>query len=138
MFEFTVEVDDSSFREWAERSIENVKLMADVLRDIQVIIWQHTIHRVPVRLGYLESSFYEYAQIRSEYPIFELKIEMTGKDNPTAKGWDYALYMHEGGNKPFNYTVKGELHYLERGFEEAEPYFMRYLETDFLSALGGH
>jgi len=132
-------VDSSDFQEWIDESVERLRLMKDTLKDIEVIIWQHTMHRVPVRLGYLEESFFKYSEIRSEYPLMGMKFTMTGKDNPTADGWDYALYMHEGKSdgSGFNYTVKGELHYLENGFREAEPYFMKYIESDYLTALGG-
>ena len=132
-----VDVDATSFYEWVDISKTNVRAMIETLENIEVIIWQHTLHRIPVRLGYLESSFFENTQIYSEYPLMELKITMTGEDNPTTD-WDYALYMHEGKSdgSPFNYTVKGELKYLQSGFMEAEPYFMRELETDYLTALG--
>ena len=130
---FEVEVDDSSFREWVDKSIENVKTMGRVLEDIKVIIWQHTIHRVPLDKGFLESSFFEYSNIVSEYPLFELKIEMTGIDNPDADGWDYALYQYEND---LNHPIKGEMYYLKNGWDEAKPQFMKYLETDYLTALG--
>lgn len=133
-----VKVDDSSFREWTERSIENVRMMSDVLQDIRQIIWEDTSEMIPLEWGYLENSFFSHSQIISDYPFFELRIHMTGIDNPKAEGWDYALYMHEGKSdgSGFNYTVKGELHYLEKGFEKSKPYFMKYLEMDYLTALG--
>lgn len=137
MSKFIVEVDPSTFNEWVEITKSNVHGIVGALENIEVIIWQHTIHRVPVRLGYLEQSFFENTKINTNYPLMELKITMTGERNPTSD-WDYALYMHEGRSdgKPFNYTVKGELKYLQSGFFEAEPYFMRELEKDYLSALG--
>ena len=130
---FEVEVDDSSFREWTERSIENVKMMSDTLKDIQKIIWEHTSEKIPLEWGYLENSFWKHGQIISEYPFFELKIHMTGLDNPKAKGWDYALYQHSNN---FNHPIKGEMLYLEKGFDESMSYVLKYLETDYLTSLG--
>lgn len=130
---FEVEVDASSFFDWAERAYEHVKTMSDVLEDIRQIIWKDTSEMIPLEWGYLENSFFKYSQIVSDYHLFELKIHMTGLDNPKAKGFDYALYQH---NEDLNHPIKGEPYYLQQGFEMAEPYFMKYLETDYLTALG--
>ena len=130
---FEVEVDASSFFDWAERAYEHVKTMSDVLEDIRQIIWKDTSEMIPLEWGYLENSFFKYSQIISDYPFFELKIHMTGLDNPKARGWDYALYQH---SNDLNHPIKGDSLYLQRGFDMAEPYFMKYLETDYLTALG--
>lgn len=136
---FEVEVDASSFFDWAERAYEHVKTMSDVLEDIRQIIWKDTSEMIPLEWGYLENSFFKYSQIISDYPFFELKIHMTGLDNPKARGWDYALFQHTGmrsDGTPLNHPIKGEPLFLEKGFDMAEPYFMKYLETDYLTALG--
>lgn len=128
-----VNVDDSSFREWTERSIGNVRMMSDVLQDIRQIIWEDTSEMIPLEWGYLENSFFSHSQIISDYPFFELRIHMTGIDNPKAKGWDYAEIQY---TEDFNHPIKGEQFYLEKGFEKSKPYFMKYLEMDYLTALG--
>ena len=66
---FEVKVDDSSFREWTERSIENVRMMSDVLQDIRQIIWEDTSEMIPLEWGYLENSFFSHSQIISDYPL---------------------------------------------------------------------
>ena len=137
---FKIEVDDSSFREWTDRATENVKMMVNTLKEIRVIYHNYIAPLTPINLGYLEHSIFQHSEIVSEYPLFELKLKMTGIDNPTAHGWDYALYMHEGKDdgSPFKYSVRGQLHYLETGFTEAEPMVLKRIETDYLTAIGVH
>lgn len=139
MTELIVEVDATPFYDWAEKSVENVKMMVNTLKEIRVIYHNFIAPLTPINLGYLEHSIFQHSKINSDYPFFELELKMTGIDNPTAKGWDYALYMHEGkeDGSSFNYSVRGQLHYLETGFEEAEPMVMMRIETDYLSAIGG-
>ena len=129
----TVEVDASSFYDWAEKAVENVKMMTDVLKEIRVMIYNEVAPLTPLKDTYLQQSFMQYSEIVSDYPFFELKMKMTGIDNPKAKGWDYALLQH---TENFNHPIQGIDHYLEVGLSEAEPLVMIKLETDYLTALG--
>ena len=135
MFLFEVEVDDSGFRQWAERSVENIKLMVNVLKEIRVMIYEVVAPLTPLKDDFLTQSLMQDSKIVDSSPFFELQLTMTGIHNPSADGWDYALYQHD---EDLHHPLRGQMEYLEYGFEEAKPMFMKRLETDYLSALGGH
>lgn len=135
MVEFSVEVNDSSFREWANRTIENVKLMVYVLKEIKAIYYNIIGPLTPLDQGYLQHSFMEYSNVYSEYPLFELRMEMSGRDNPDANGFDYAEIQF---TENYNHPIQGIQYYMKEGFDEAEPLVLQRLATDYLSALGGH
>lgn len=133
MSSFRVEVDADEFYTWSSKALAKLETMVNTLREINSIIYHTTAPLTPLDKGYLMDSIFSHSVIVSEYPMYSLKIEMTGIDNPTARGWDYALiqYLHE-----FHHPVQGESFYLKKGFDEAKPYIWSYLETDYLSALG--
>lgn len=128
-----VKVDDSSFREWTERSIENVRMMSTLLKEIRVIYYNFIGPLTPLKDGFLQHSLMEHSEIYSNYPFFELKLKMTGLDNPSAKGWDYAEIQY---TEDFNHPIQGIPYYMREGFDEAEPFVLKRIETDYLTALG--
>lgn len=132
---FEVEVNDSEFRQWAERSVENIKVMVNVLKEIRVMIYEVVAPLTPLKDDFLTQSLMQDSKIVDSSPFFELQLTMTGIHNPSADGWDYALYQHD---KDLKHPRRGQMKYLKKGFEEAKPMFMKRLETDYLTAIGGH
>ena len=130
---FSVEVNADSFFEWASKSIAKVHQMVRVLKEANAIIYGTTAPLTPLDQGYLMHSIFGHSVITSNYPFFSLEIHMTGIDRPDAKGFDYALIQY---TRDFHHPVQGEAGYLKKGFDEAKPLIMSYLETDYLSALG--
>lgn len=85
------------------------------------VVRDNTIPLTPVKDQYLETSF-------------ETKIEgttahflMSGKDNPLAKGFDYAEIQHRRGD--FNHPIRGEAEYLYKGLKVSEEELVKLLET---------
>ena len=132
---FNLEIDSSEFYAWTVRATMGVKAMAEVMKEIQVIFFNIIGPKVPFERGFLQHSFWEYSEIISEYPLFELHIEMSGRDNPYARGYDYAMKQHI--HDEYHHPIQGQGHYLKEGFTEAEPLVLKRIETDYLSALEG-
>ena len=129
-----IEVDDSSFQAWVDRSISNVERMVDTLKEIRAIYHNMIVPLTPLKDSYLDQSLMQFSEVKSSYPFFELKLKMSGVNNPKADGWDYALIQHE--EEEFEHPLRGRPHYLEDGMEVAEPMVWMQLKTDYMSALG--
>lgn len=132
---FNIEIDSSEFYAWTVRATMGVQAMANTMKEIKVIFFNIIGPYTPYDQGFLQHSFMEYSEIISEFPLFELHMEMTGRDNPDARGFDYAQIQHE--TEWFRHPIQGTHHYLRQGFEEAEPLVLKRIETDYLSALEG-
>lgn len=129
----TVDVEVEGFYEWAAKAVAKVEMMSNVLKEANALIYNTTAPITPLKDGYLMDSIFSHSRIVSDYPHFSLSVEMTGIDNPTAKGGDYALLQH---SNDFHHPIQGQSDYLKIGFDEAKPMIIQYLETDYMSALG--
>lgn len=126
---FRVEVDDSSFQEWADRTIERVRMMKDTLLEVSRLIENTTNPLVPYRTGLLESSYLE-APV-SDYPLIEVEIGYSVAS--VGGGWDYAHIQHE---KNFNHPRRGTMRYLYKGIQYTRSEAKVMIEKDYLTALG--
>lgn len=133
MTEFNIEVDASSFYDWAEHAQENVRAMSEVLKELLVMYYNFIAPLTPYDKGFLQHSLMTHSEQLIEYPLSSLKLVMTGIDNPDANGWDYAYIQHISR---FNHPIQGQEYYLKEGFEEAESLVFTRIATDYLTALG--
>lgn len=79
---------------------------------------------VPFERGYLEDSYDDNYIDYEDVNILE--IEYSGRDNPYAKGYDYAYIQHE--NPSFRHPIKGEHKYLEKGLKLAFPTVLKTID----------
>lgn len=130
---FEVEVDASSFFNWADRAVANVKRMSDTLKEIRAIYHHEIVPFTPLKDSYLDQSLMQFSEVSGSYPFFELHLKMSGVNNPKADGWDYALIQAEAYP---NKRIRGTTEYMEKGMNAADGMVWMQLETDYLSALG--
>lgn len=75
------------------------------------IVLTNTIPLTPIQEGYLETNFTETVDGTTA------KFRMSGEDNPSANGYDYADIQDKRDD--FNHPLRGQAHYLDTGLEQS-------------------
>lgn len=129
-------IDASNFLKWAFHSMRRIHNVSSTFKKISAIVETHTRKYVPLDKGYLIDSFDEKPFY--DYPISTMMFEWSGKENPYADGWDYALYQHDEALNHPKRGYFGASRFAERGIGSSMDDIILELEFDYLTALGVH
>lgn len=124
-------VDTSKF----DNSIKGIEsdlivFISHYLKRAGGVIRDNTIPFTPVRDQYLETSF------TTEAKGTKARFVMSGKNNPQARGFDYARIQHDRDD--FEHPLRGESEYLYKGLGGSEEDLIKLLETGVILIIKKH
>lgn len=93
---------------------------------VYYIVKEKTTPFVPLDVGYLEESLSSIVTDAGSNVQME-EFSYTGKHNPKARGYDYAIIQHE---KPFRHPRRGTMKYLSKGMRVSEKPIINVIEKE--------